>query len=120
MGQGSKSARVLEIYQMLLEGKSVTKRELVERYKVDARSIQRDITMIRNFLSEEASQQGTFRSIHYDKCSGSYKMMTQRTEELSEGEMLAICKILLESRAFSKEEVGVLVKKIITLPSSVY
>lgn len=118
MGQGSKSARVLEIYQMLLEGKSVTKRELVERYKVDARSIQRDITMIRNFLSEEASQQGTFRSIRYDKCSGSYKMMTQRTEELSEGEMLAICKILLESRAFSKEEVGVLVKKIMNLAVS--
>ncbi len=118
MGQGSKSTRVLEIYQMLLEGQSVTKQDLVERYKVDARSIQRDITTIRNFLSEEASQRGTFRSIHYDKCSGSYKMTTQRAEDLSEGEMLAICKILLESRAFSKDDVSALISKIMKLAVS--
>lgn len=118
MGQGSKSNRVLEIYQMLLEGKDVIKQDLVVRYGVDARSIQRDINVIRNFLAEETSQRGVIRSIRYDKRSGSYRMSTQDIENLSEGEMLAICKILLESRAFSKEKVHSLVNKIMSLAMS--
>ena len=118
MGQGSKSSRVLEIYQMLLEGRDVVKQDLVARYGVDARSIQRDINVIRNFLAEETTRCGVIRSIRYDKRSGSYRMVTQDMENLSEGEMLAICKILLESRAFSKEKVCLLVNKIMNLAVS--
>lgn len=118
MGQGSKSSRVLEIYQMLLEGRDVVKQDLVARYGVDARSIQRDINVIRNFLAEETTRCGVIRSIRYDKRSGSYRMVTQDMENLSEGEMLAICKILLESRAFSKEKVCLLVNKIMNMAVS--
>lgn len=115
MGQGSKNSRVLEIYQMLLEGKAVSRAELAEQYGVDIRSIQRDIDTIRSFLSEEFFQRGTVKSIKYDRASGGYRMISEDAEYLSEGELLAICKILIESRAFSKEKLLSIIKKVMRL-----
>ena len=47
------ATRQLTIYQTLLTGAPVTKKDLVERFDVDERSIQRDISNIRNFIAEE-------------------------------------------------------------------
>lgn len=115
MGQGSKNSRVLEIYQMLLDGKTVSRAELAKQCNVDIRSIQRDIDTIRNFLSEDFFQHGTVRSVKYDRISGGYRLISEDAEYLSEGELLAICKILIESRAFSKEKLLSIVKKVMSL-----
>ena len=39
------------------------------------------------------------------KKENGYRLVTQEIEQLSKGEVLALCKILLESRAFTKEQV---------------
>lgn len=97
-----KTTRVLELYQDFLSGKLINKQQAAEQYHVNARSIQRDIDSIRDFLSE---QEGIVKKIEYDKKENGYSLVTQEIEQLSRGEVLALCKILLESRAFTKEQV---------------
>ena len=43
------------------------------------------------------------------KKENGYRLVTQEVEQLSKGEVLALCKILLESRAFTKEQVDRLI-----------
>lgn len=100
-----KTTRVLELYQAFLSGKLINKQEAAEQYHVNARSIQRDIDSIRDFLAEQCAKEGIVRKIEYDKKENGYRLVTQEVEQLSKGEVLALCKILLESRAFTKEQV---------------
>jgi len=114
----SKSGRILELYQMFLQGQVVNKQEMADAYGVNARSIQRDIDAIRDFLSEQVTQNGLMQSIEYDGKAKGYKLVTQEVSHLSEGEMLAVCKILIESRAFSKEAMTSLLNRILNLAVS--
>lgn len=100
-----KTTRVLELYQDFLSGKLINKQQAAEQYYVNVRSIQRDIDSIRDFLSEQCAKEGIVRKIEYDKKENGYRLVTQEIEQLSKGEVLALCKILLESRAFTKEQV---------------
>ncbi len=100
-----KTTRVLELYQDFLSGKLINKQQAAEQYHVNIRSIQRDIDSIRDFLSEQCAKEGIVRKIEYDKKENGYRLVTQEIEQLSKGEVLALCKILLESRAFTKEQV---------------
>ena len=64
----SKNIRTLKIYTRLCEGKVINKTEEAERYHVDERSIQRDITDIRSFLADRAANDGNdVRDIVFDK-----------------------------------------------------
>lgn len=100
-----KTTRVLELYQDFLSGKLINKQKAAEQYHVNARSIQRDIDSIRDFLSEQCAKEGIVRKIEYDKKENGYRLITQEIEQLSKGEVLALCKILLESRAFTRAQV---------------
>ncbi len=108
----SKSVSVLELYTLLESGCVINKHEIAEKFQVNSRSIQRYIGEIKEFLSEQRTQTGIFRSIEYDTKADGYKMVTHEKIHLSEGEMLAVCKILLESRAFTKEQITSLIKRI--------
>ena len=100
-----KSTRVLALYQDFLSGKFINKQEAAAQYHVNVRSIQRDIDSIRDFLSERWIKESIVRKIEYDKKKNAYHMVTQNAELLSGGEALSLCKILLESRAFTKDQV---------------
>jgi len=100
-----KTTRVLELYHEFLSGKFINKQEAAEQYHVNARSIQRDINNIRDFLSEQCAKEGVVRKIEYDKKENGYHLVTQEIAYLSKGEVLALCKIMLESRAFTKEQI---------------
>ena len=114
----SKSGRILGLYRQFQLGKVINKQKAAEQYGVNARSIQRDIEAIRNFLSEQVAQNGVMQSIEYDAKERGYKLVTQEVSHLSEGEMLAVCKILIESRAFSKSEMTSLLGRILNLSVS--
>ena len=58
-----KTTRVLELYQAFLSGKLINKQEAAEQYHVNARSIQRDIDSIRDFLAEQCAKEGIVRKI---------------------------------------------------------
>ncbi|MDD4760860.1 MAG: WYL domain-containing protein, partial [Bacteroidaceae bacterium] len=52
-------------------------------------------------------------SIQYDRVRGGYFLVRMEREWLTNEEVLAICKILLESRAFCKEELSPLISKLL-------
>ena len=118
LDSNSKSGRILELYRMFLTGKVINKQEMAEQYGVNARSIQRDIETIRDFLADQVTQQGLVQSIEYDAKEKGYKLVTQEITHWSEGEMLAVCKILIESRAFPKAEMTSLLNRLLNLAIS--
>lgn len=53
-----KVSRVLNLYQRLVEGEVVDKEVEAARYGVSARSIQRDISAINNFMNRKLKRAG--------------------------------------------------------------
>ncbi len=106
--------RVLKIYSKLSDGHVVNKVEEAELYGVNERSIQRDIDHIRDFLDKEAARTGIVNTIVYDRTEKGYRLETLYQIRLQNSEVLALCKILLDSRAFTKEEMVAMLDKLIT------
>ncbi len=113
MGSG-KIDRVLGIYTRLVNGDLVKKEEEAARYKVDERSILRDISDIRDFLEENVDNTGYMGTVVYDGEGKGYRMEQSCKQKLSNSEILALCKILLDSRAFIKEEMSGLLDRLIS------
>ncbi len=111
--KNDKIERVLRIYTKLLNGNLINKTEEAIRYGVNERSIQRDMDDIRNFLALEQATGGLVYSIVYNRKKRGYQMQKVQQTQFSNGELLAMCKLLLGSQAFSKKELKVLLDKII-------
>jgi len=111
----SKNSRVLDLYVRLCEGKIINKAEEAKRFQVDERSIQRDIDDIRAFINNSVTEHGTQCEKHivYDRVSKGYKVVGNTESIMSNSEILAASKILLESRAFTKKEMDALLDKLI-------
>ena len=109
-----KALRILDLYVRLCEGKVINKKEEAERFLVDERSIQRDIDEIRKYLSDRiADYAGENREIIYDRDQKGFLMTGGKASLMSNSEILAVSKILLESRAFTKEEMNDILDKMI-------
>ena len=112
--KGDQISRILRIYAKLSDGYVVNKAEEAARYGVNERSIQRDIDHIRNFLDEDSERTGVVNSIVYDRNAKGYRLETLYKIRLQNSEVLALCKILLDSRAFTKAEMVEMLDKLIT------
>lgn len=99
--KNDKIERVLAIYTKLLNGKIVNKAQEATAYGVNERSIQRDVDDIRNFLELDIEESGIVNSVVYDRTQKGYRMESVYKAKLTNPEVLAICKILLDSRAFT-------------------
>ena len=106
---GVKSARLLEIYSRLSEGAVLKKSELAQDFHVTQRSIQRDIEDLRCFFAERHLEQ----DVIYDTKLRGYRLIQATPKGLSNSEILAVCKILLESRSMVKEEMFPILDKLI-------
>lgn len=111
--KNDKTARVLRLYTKLMNGCTINKTEEAQNSGVNERSIQRDIDDIRNFLENEAVNDGYINSVIYDRQQKGYRMERIYRMKLSNSEILAVCKILLESRAFTKKEIKEILDKLI-------
>lgn len=108
-----KAPRVLDIYIRLCEGRTINKKEEAERFCVDERSIQRDIDEIRKYLEDRISSTGEHRTVEYDREKKGFVMLGEKGSLMTNSEILAVSKILLESRAFTKEEMNEILDKLI-------
>ena len=104
-----KSARLLSIYARLLNGRVLNKQELAQEFGVTARSIQRDLESLRSFLSNEMLGQ----DVVYDRAAGGYRLTKTQPKGLTNGEILAVCKILLESRSMCRDEMLPILDKLV-------
>ncbi|MDE7312369.1 MAG: WYL domain-containing protein [Eubacterium sp.] len=113
MDKQSKNFRVLDIYVRLCEGKIINKAEEAAKFGVDARSIQRDIDDIRAFLEERSMNVTDVRKIEYNYLQKGFVMTGIESSIMSNSEILAISKILLGSRAFTKKHMYSIIDKMI-------
>ncbi len=99
-----KSSRVLYLHSKLLQGQILKKSMLAEQFNVNEKSIQRDLDSIREFLDQQSVEEGYSYQLVYDFKEKGYRLEEGRKQNLSDEEVLAVCKILLASRAFTKKE----------------
>lgn len=114
----SKAERILSIYSQLKQGKVVFKTEESAKYGVTSRTIQRDISDIQCFLQNQESEFGEIQEVVFDRNSGGYRMETRTCSQLKGRELLAVCKVMLESRSLVKEELFPIINKLIQLCAS--
>lgn len=108
----SKSFRLLNMYEKLNRGDIVNKKDFAEKFGVSEKSIQRDIEDLRTYLFE-CYESGNDVTIDYDYIKGGYRLVKEEREFLTNDEILAISKVLLESRGFNKEELNQLIDKLL-------
>lgn len=115
MEDKSKAIRVLSIYDRFLDGKLLNKSEEAFRFNVNGRTIQRDIDDIRRYLDIKSgdSCNTSIDEINYNFSNKGFILERGDNQKLSNSEILAVCKILLDSRAFPKKEMNKVIDNIV-------
>ncbi|MBQ7132056.1 MAG: WYL domain-containing protein [Oscillospiraceae bacterium] len=112
--KNDKAKRILSLYTQLINGRLINKFQAAADFGVDERSIQRDIDDIRNFLEVNADSSGFYNTIVYDRNEKGYRLDHIYKMKLTNSEILALCKILLDSRSLTKEEMTDILDKLIS------
>lgn len=107
----NKGQRLLGIFDRLSRGELISKEVLAREYGVTEKSIQRDIDDIRSYLAGDRDEGAA--DICYDRQAKGYRLVEEESRCLTRKEILAMSKILLESRAFAKEELHTILDKLI-------
>ena len=109
----NKSGRLLVLYTKLLRGESVVKAEEAARFGVDEKSIQRDIADLRAFFENQVAEGASDQQLVYDRKNNSYRLCAIDQATLTNSEILAVCKILLESRTLCKAEMEPIIQMLL-------
>ncbi len=110
---GSKYNRILQIYTRLQNGEVIDKNKEAERFGVHYRSIQRDIDALKKFFDQLSADGYAERKLLYSREKGGYFLKSCDPVPLSRDETLAACLTLIQSRAFTKDELLSIVGKLI-------
>ena len=114
--KGDRGLRLLDIFERLNRGELLNKQDMVRYYGVGGKTIQRDIEYIRSYLADRRDAHVS-ATIEYDRGAKGYRLTRFEREWLTNQETLALCKILLESRALEKTELRGLIEKLLTQAS---
>lgn len=99
--------RLLAMQQQLLSGNTLNKKEAAARFEVGEKSIQRDLETLRAYYA------GQGNDLLYDREANCYRLEQPAEARLTKSEVLAVCKILLESRAFTEKELDPILNKLV-------
>ena len=105
-----KSARLLYLYQDFIKGVGIQKKAAADRFGVNERSLQRDIEDLRCFFANQTPP----GKIIYDARQKVYRLIEGDNAHLSNSEVLAVCKILLESRSMRRDEMLPILDKLVS------
>ncbi len=103
---------LLYIYNRLLEGKIVRKNDVVDRFNINERTFYRYIKDIKKFV-EKPDGELIGEEIIADRAKGGYILRGKHEKNLNERDVLAIAKVLLESRGFIKTEIKGMLDKLL-------
>lgn len=108
-----KAVRILSLYERLCQGEVINRHNLAEEFGVDPKTIFRDLDELRHYFASQytVESQG---SIEYNRLLGGHVLQRDTSSWLTEQEVLALTKVLLESRAFPKQEMDQLMGKLIS------
>lgn len=107
-----KSEVLLYIYNRLFEGKIVRKNDVEDKFNISERTFYRYIEDIKKFL-EKPYGELVGEEIIADRAKGGYILKGKHERNLNEKEVLAISKVLLESRGFVKTELKDMLDKLL-------
>lgn len=105
-----KVERIISLYNRVIDGEVLVKANEASRYGVNERSIQRDIDDIRAYFANEPESN---RELIYDRRKKGYVFVQKQKKNLTNSEILTVCKILLESRSLTKEEMYPIIDKLL-------
>lgn len=105
-----KVERIINLYNRLAEGEVLNKLDEAARFEVNERSIQRDLEDIRAYLANNPESN---RELIYDRTQKGYVLVQNKNKRLTNSEILTVCKILLESRSLTKEEMYPIIDKLL-------
>ena len=104
-----KDMRLLKLYNRLLKNDDIDVEEYAKENGVSTRTVERDIKCIKDFLADNEDKS---RKIIRNKKK--YQLTYAKDSvNLTKSEILAISKILLASRAFLKDEISLIIDKIV-------
>lgn len=106
----AKINRVLTMFERLKEGAGINAQELAKEFGVNEKTIKRDINDIRAYIVDRNYNN---LSIVYRRSEKAYFLTGNDDLTLDKKDILAICKILLESRAFCGEEMDHIINSVI-------
>lgn len=109
-----KVERILDIYIRMRSGDLINKFTEAQNYGVNERTIQRDIADMRNYFEISNEITGIINTIVYDRIKKAYRLKEIYKEKLTNSEILSICKILLDSRAFRKNMIESIIDRLIS------
>ena len=105
-----KVERIINLYNRLVEGEVLNKADEATRFEVNERSIQRDLEDIRAYFANDLESN---RELIYDRTQKGYVLVQNQKKSLTNSEILTVCKILLESRSLTKEEMYPIIDKLL-------
>ena len=105
-----KVERIINLYNRLVEGEVLNKADEATRFEVNERSIQRDLEDIRAYFANDPESN---RELIYDRTQKGYVLVQNQKKSLTNSEILTVCKILLESRSLTKEEMYPIIDKLL-------
>lgn len=103
--------RVLSMYERLKDGEKIVKKDEAARFQTSEKSIQRDIKSIRDFLEVDNPNE----YLDYDRSTKAYVLNTMTPKWLRNEDIFALLKVLIESRAFPKNEMHGLIDTLTSL-----
>lgn len=104
--------RILSLFERLRQGIIIDKKNEAVEFGVTEKTIQRDLEDLRAYIAEHHSSDSSLDLI-YDRKRKGYVLNRDERVWLTNEEILAISKILLESRSFPCEELNNLLDKLI-------
>jgi predicted DNA-binding transcriptional regulator YafY len=105
--QSDKTYRLLQMHERLSKGEVIVKAETIRAFDIPPKTFQRDIDSLRLYYSE---QHGS--DLIYDKKNNCYRIKGQASK-LTKKEIFAVCKVLIESRAFNRDEFNQIIGKLL-------
>ena len=106
-----KDMRLLKLYNRLLKNDDIDVEEYAKENGVSTRTVERDIKCIKDFLADNEDKS---RELIRNKIKKKYQLSySEDSVNLTKSEILAISKILLASRAFLKDEISLIIDKIV-------
>lgn len=107
--ENTKQYRILEIFFRGLRGEDISVQKLADEYGVSTKSVSRSVNELKNFLADNRELVGNteLQYSYQDKC---YRLYMD--EFLSSKELFALAEVMIGARAFSQQELLILLSKL--------
>lgn len=113
MEDSNKVKRVLNILKQLENGEIINKAWEASKYEVSEKTIEKDINDIKEYMAFQDNNGSDGNFVIYDRIAKGYRLKKTKQQKFSDSEILAICKILLDSRAFIKTQMDSIIERLL-------